>query len=32
MEKLVEENGKDIESASREKMDALWETAKSKIG
>jgi MazG family protein len=32
MEKLVKENGKDIESASREKMDALWETAKSKIG
>jgi len=32
MEKLMGENGKDIESVSPEKMDALWAAAKSKIG
>ncbi len=32
MEKLIEKSRKDIESVSQEKMDALWEAAKSKIG
>jgi uncharacterized protein YabN with tetrapyrrole methylase and pyrophosphatase domain len=32
MEKLIEKSRKDIGSVSQEKMDALWEEAKSKIG
>ena len=32
MEKLIEKSRKDIGSVSQEKMDALWEAAKSKIG
>ena len=32
MEKQIEKSGKNIESVSQKKMDALWEAAKSKIG
>jgi uncharacterized protein YabN with tetrapyrrole methylase and pyrophosphatase domain len=32
MEKQIEKNRKDVGSVSQEKMDALWEAAKSKIG
>jgi nucleoside triphosphate diphosphatase len=32
MEMLIEKKGKDIGSVSQEKMDALWEVVKSKIG
>ena len=32
MEKQIEKSGKDIGSVLQEKMDALWEAAKAKIG